>query len=441
MKTFRIGGIHPSPDKLTADSPTRIFDEGSEYRIMLTQSIGAPSKCIVKVNDHVDAGQKIADAGGFVGAPVHSPVSGIVKKIEPTRDMQGFWRDSVVIIADEDSPNAEVSPRSQFEIDSLTASEIIDEIGENGIVGLGGATFPTRVKLSVPAGKKVEVVILNGAECEPMLTCDDRLMREHPEEILKGALLLMRAVGVERCIVGIEENKPQAIAAMTTAANSQLFPGISVVTLKKKYPQGGEKQLIEAVIGKRVPLGGLPIDAGAIVDNVATAYSVWDAIANRRPLTERIVTVTGDSLSNPGNYLVKIGTPIEKLIEAAGGLPAGECKVIAGGPMMGRAISQLSSPTTKGLSGIVVITGVQQYRKPSKMCIRCSACVDHCPMGLEPYLLMLQGENNLWEEMGAHQVSACIECGCCSYVCPSSRPILDYIKLGKAQLRKIQSRK
>lgn len=435
MKTFRKGGIHPPEYKLTAGRPIVGVPVPPEIRIMLSQCIGAPSRPVVKAGDHVVAGQMIAEAGGFVGAPLHSPVCGTVKKLEPTRTPQGIWQDSIVIVPDETQEDAiQATPRDEDEIMALSPEEIVVIVGEAGIVGLGGATFPTRVKLSVPKGKKARTVIINGAECEPCLTCDDALMRTEAEAIVKGAFLIMKATGAPEGIIGIEENKPEAIAAMEAAAKT--VPAISVCKLKKKYPQGGEKQLIYALTGRIVPAGALPIETGCIVDNVATAFAIYDAVRNRRPLTERIVTVTGPGLSNPGNFLVKNGTPLSALIDFAGGLPEEAGKIIAGGPMMGRAVSTLDATATKGLSGLVVVPADMAERKPSGPCIRCARCVSACPMGLEPYLLMLQAENRVWDDMSAHGVMNCLECGCCSYICPASRPLLDYIKLGKQELRK-----
>lgn len=434
MKTFKKGGIHPKEEKLTAGYPIVEIPVPAELRIMLSQSIGAPSKAVVKVGDHVEAGQMIAEAGGFVGAPVHTPVAGTVKKLEPTRTPQGIWQDSIVIVPDPGPADTTTEPRPEDEIMGMTPKEIIAIVGDSGIVGLGGATFPTRVKLTIPEGKSADTVIINGAECEPYLTCDDALMRAEADKILKGAKLIMKATGATRGIVGIEQNKPEAIAAMKAAAGS--YPDIEVETLKTKYPQGGEKQLIFAVTGRTVPAGGLPIETGCIVDNVATAYAVWDAVYNRRNLTERIVTVTGPSLTNPGNFLVKNGTPLSALIEAAGGLPEDTGKIIAGGPMMGRAVSTLEATATKGLSGLVVLPESESMRKPAGPCIRCTRCVVACPMGLEPYLFMLQAENQVWDGMAEHGVMNCIECGSCSYSCPASRPLLDFIKLGKQELRK-----
>ncbi len=436
--TFKKGGIHPPENKITADKPIVAAPVPTEVRIMLSQSIGVPAKPIVKPGDTVTSGQMIAEAAGFVSAPVHSPVKGVVKKIEPTRTPQGIWQDSIVISVEAlDNDSLSLKPRTDDEVRRLSSEEIVSIIGESGIVGLGGATFPTKVKLTIPKGKIATTVLINGAECEPYLTCDDALMREEANKIVKGAQLIMRATGARECFIGIEDNKPEAIAAMTKAVNSVASMG--VVTLKKKYPQGSEKQLIYAITGKIVPAGGLPIETGCIVDNVATAYAIYDAIYNRKPLTDRVVTVTGPSLSNPGNFLVKNGTPIDDIIKFAGGLPEDTGKVIAGGPMMGRAISCLEATATKGLSGIVVLPELESVRKPSQPCIRCSKCIYVCPMGLEPYLFMLQADVRMWESMAEHGVMNCLECGCCSYACPANRPILDMIKLGKQELRKSKS--
>lgn len=434
MKTFHKGGVHPHAEKLTASVPVTTLPAPEEVILPLSQCIGAPSKPLVKPGDVVVAGQMVADAGGFVGAPIHSPVNGVVKKIEKVRNPQGLWQDAIIITVDNEKPQPEFVPRSEEEIAALSPEDIVGIIGNAGIVGLGGATFPTRVKLTPPEGKTPDLIVINGAECEPYLTCDDRLMRSHAEGIVTGTRLIMRSVGVSNAIVGIEENKPEAIESMKKAASA--YPEISVVTLKKKYPQGGEKQLIVALTGREVPMGGLPVDVGCIVDNVATAYTVYEAVCLRRPLTQRIVTVTGEGLSAPGNFLVPFGTPIQSLIDAAGGLPEDAGKVIAGGPMMGRAVSDLSAPSTKGLSGIVVLSAKNSQRHLPRPCLRCAKCVDACPMGLEPYLLMLYAEHNRWEDAAARQAMGCIECGCCSFTCPSDRPILDYIKLAKINIRK-----
>ncbi len=436
MKTFKKGGVHPPEKKTTNNCPVVEMPVPDELRIMLSQCIGVPAKPIVKPGDSVACGQMIAEAGGFVSAPVHSPVNGTVKKIEPTRTPQGIWQDSIVIETDKENPVSFPTPRSDGEVNDLSPDDIISIVGDCGIVGLGGATFPTRVKLSVPKGKTAEFVLINGAECEPCLTCDDALMRRDADKIVKGTLLIMKATGAKAGMIGIEENKPEAIKSMSDAAGK--YSNLDVVTLKKKYPQGGEKQLIYAITGRTVPAGSLPIETGCIVDNVATAYAVYDAVYNRRPLTERILTVTGPEVPNPGNFLVKNGTSLLEIMKFAGGVPEDTGKIIAGGPMMGRAVSSLESSATKGLSGLVVLPESTSLRKPEGPCIRCGRCVSVCPMGLEPYLLMLQADVKRWDDMSQSGVLNCLECGCCTYSCPANRPLLDMIKLGKQELRKIK---
>lgn len=435
MKTFNKGGIHPDAAKLTADSPTVAVAAPAVVRLMLSQAIGAPAKPVVKPGDTVTAGQMVAEAGGFVSANLHSPVAGTVKKIEPVRNPQGIWQDAIVI-----ETAADAQPQQPADtgvtVDNADPKQIIDSVHQAGIVGMGGATFPTRVKLSVPAGKKAECIVINGAECEPYLTCDDRLMRERPEAVVEGTRLIMKATGCPRAVIGIEDNKPEAIKAITEAARP--YPGIEVVALAKKYPQGSEKQLIYAATGRVVPAGGLPIDAGAIVDNVATAAAVADAVLRGQSLTGRIVTVTGPSLANPGNFYVPLGTPVRDLIEMAGGLPGDTGKVIAGGPMMGRAMSDLDAPSTKGLSGVLVLPESMSARRSEQPCIRCAKCVEACPMGLEPYLLMTLGQLSRWDDSKERGAMNCLECGCCAYTCPASRPLLDYIRLDKMQIRKLK---
>ena len=354
IKTFSRGGIHPNPAKTTAGMEVRTLPPVSEYRILLSQSIGAPSRPVVKAGDVVARGAILGEAGGFVSAPVHAPCAGRVKKLERIRDLQGMWRDCIILeplspaeLEADPTLDAWPEPRTDAEVEALTPAEIISIVGDSGIVGLGGATFPTRVKLSIPEGKRAEMVIINGAECEPCLTCDDQLMRACPKQIMEGIKMLMRAVNAPKALVGIENNKPEAIRRMREAA-ADAGADISVVALRTRYPQGGEKQLIEALTGRQVPCGGLPIDVGVVVDNVATAFSVYEAVRLRRPLTRRIVTVTGPSVTGECNFMVDNGTPVFHLIEAAGGLPEDTRKIIAGGPMMGRAISQPDAPATKG---------------------------------------------------------------------------------------------
>jgi electron transport complex protein RnfC len=436
MKTFKIGGIHPHANKITDSVPITDIAVPAALSIGLAESIGKPSKPIVKAGQEVKAFEKIAEGDGFVSATLHAPVAGKIKGIEKVRNPQGYWTDAIVLIPNADADNTLPAPRSEEEVRQMQPEKIVDLIGEGGIVGLGGATFPTRVKLTPPSGATPKIVIINGAECEPYLTCDDLLMQTEPRGVAMGAHLIMRAVGVDECAIGIEENKPKAIAAMRKAVEE--FPGMRVEVLKKKYPQGGEKEMISAIMGVDVPGGALPVSVGAIVNNVATAFAVYEMICLCRPLTHRIVTVTGPGLKNPGNFRTPLGTPISSLIEAAGGFPEDTGKVIAGGPMMGRAVSDLSSPSTKGLSGLLLLPRSMSERGKEENCIRCATCVHACPMGLEPYLLIAQARNQRWEDMKTHLAMNCIECGSCAYVCPSHKPLLDFIKLGKQEIRKLK---
>lgn len=435
MKTFKIGGIHPAGSKLTRDRAIERFEYDGALSVVLGQSIGKPAKAVVKPGETVAAGTLIGAADGMVSANVHSPIAGKVKKIDRVHTPQGYWTDAVIIepYTGDDLPQMDYPQRTRAEVLAMTPQEIIEAVREAGIVGLGGATFPTDVKLRVPQGMKAECVIINGAECEPYLTCDDRLMREQAGRVALGTEALMRAVGVDRGVIAIEENKPEAIAAMRQAVRE--MDGIRVEVLKKKYPQGGEKQLIAAVTGREVPNGALPVSVGAVVDNVATAAAVHDALYQGRPLTGRVVTVTGE-ISGGGNYVVPTGVPIRALLEHAGVEITDDVKVIAGGPMMGRAVSSPDAPTTKGLSGLTVLYG--DTRRREEPCIRCGACMSACPMGLEPYLFIALARRNKWEEMRGAQVLNCIECGSCSYVCPASKPLLDFIKLGKGEVRKLK---
>jgi electron transport complex protein RnfC len=314
--------------------------------------------------------------------------------------------------------------------------EIVQKVHRMGIVGMGGATFPTHVKLSLPQGKKADYLLVNGAECEPYLTSDHILMMEKADEILCGTAIMMKALQVEKALVGVENNKTDAIAHLKERAAE--FPGIEIREMKVKYPQGGEKQLIKTLVNREVPSGGLPIDVGSVVFNVGTIFAVYEAIQKNKPLIERVVTITGKAMSDPGNFLVRIGTPVSALVEAAGGLPENTGKVISGGPMMGKALNSLEVPIIKGTSGITLLPEEESRRKEIKSCIRCTSCVTVCPMGLEPYLLMALGEREMFERLEDERTMDCIECGSCSYICPSNRPLLDYIRLGKTEISKLR---
>ena len=432
LKTFKIGGVHPPENKLSAGSKIQALPIPEQVIIPLSQHIGAPATPVVQKGDNVKVGQLIAGASGFVSANIHSPVSGTVVSIANITDAAGLSKPAITIQVEGDEWIDDID-RSEKILNSnnLTKEEIIKAITAAGIVGMGGATFPTQVKLTPPPGSKAEFLIINGVECEPYLTSDHRVMLEKAEEVLIGVQLLMKAIGVQRAIIGIENNKPDAIEHLKQLASKTI--GIEICPLKLKYPQGGEKQLIQATTGRTVPSGGLPIAVGAVVQNIGTALAVYEAVIKHKPLIERVVTVTGKSLARPGNYLCRLGTPISKLIEAAGGVPENTAKVIGGGPMMGRTIVNIDSPIMKGTSGILIISNKEAARKPVRECIRCGKCVSACPMGLEPYLLAKLSMFNLLERMEEEKVMDCIECGSCSFTCPSTRPLLDYIRLGKGR--------
>jgi electron transport complex protein RnfC len=409
--------------------------------IPLSQHLGAPAKPVVKKGDVVKTGQLIAEGDGFVSSNIHASVSGKISRIEDTVDVSGYKRPAIFIDTEgeEWADGIDRSP-ALTTIISLNSQEIILRVGEMGIVGLGGATFPTQVKLSVPRGKKAEYLIINGVECEPYLTSDHALMLEKGEEIMVGIQILKKALNVDKAIIGIENNKPDAIRHLKVLA--QKYPGTTVTALKVKYPQGGEKQLIKALINREVPSGGLPVDMGTVAFNVGTAFAVYEAVQKNKPLIERIITVTGKSVKQPANLKVRIGTSVSVLIEAVGGLPEDTGKVIAGGPMMGKAIANLDIPVVKGSSGIVLLPGKESTRGKTEPCIRCSKCVSVCPMGLEPYLLMPLSQKSIFDRLEEEKIMDCMECGSCSYTCPADRPLLDYIRLGKAQVGKIiRSRK
>jgi Na+-translocating ferredoxin:NAD+ oxidoreductase subunit C len=432
IKTFPMGGVHPAENKLTAGKPIEKLQVPGEVTIPISQHIGAPAKPIVEQREKVKVGQVIATSSGFVSANIHATIAGTVAKIDKVMDSTGYKRDAIIIKAgkDEEEWADGIDLSTDLKKDfSFTKEEIIKKVAEAGIVGLGGATFPSHVKLSVPKGRKAEYLILNGVECEPYLTADHRLMLEKGAEIVVGARILMRALEVEKAIIGIENNKPDAIQIMAELVADE--PGINVQPLKVQYPQGGEKQLIKATLNREVPSGGLPIDVGVVVHNVGTAFAVYEAIQKNKPLVERVVTITGKDVKNPSNFLVRIGTPVSELIEAAGGLPENTGKVISGGPMMGKALNSLDIPVAKGTSGILLIPNEEAKRGKVKVCIRCSKCVDVCPMGLEPFLLMTLTQKEAFERLEEDKVLDCIECGSCSFTCPSDRPLLDYIRLGK----------
>lgn len=436
MRTFSIGGIHPPENKLSEKAPIEVLPLPQTVVIPVSQNLGAPATPIVAKGDQVKAGQLIAKCTAFISANIHSSVSGKVIKIDDMPDSAGYLRKAIVIQVEGDEwlEGIDTSPSIIKEC-SLSPKEIIDKVIEMGLVGMGGATFPLGVKLLPQQGKKIEVLLINGVECEPYLTADHRLMVERPEEILIGISILMKATGVAKAMIGIENNKPDAIKILSQAA--QGFQGITVHPLQVKYPQGGEKQLIEALINRRVPSGKLPMEVGALVNNVGTAYAVYEAVQKNKPLVERVVTITGKNLKKPSNFMVRIGTSLSALIEAAGGLPTDTGKLVNGGPMMGKALTSVDVPITKGCSGILVFPTSESSRKPVVNCIRCARCTAGCCMGLEPYLLAVLAEKKRFEDCESHKIMDCIECGSCAYICPSGRPLLDLIRVGKAETGKM----
>ena len=443
MKTFNMGGVHPHDNKLSARKPFQTVDLPDVAIFPLEQHIGAPAQPIVAVGDKVLAGQMIAQAGGFVSAPVHSSVSGTVQKIATFTDGWGYEKMAIYIKVEGSELLENISTDKELRTEcNLSSEEIIKKIADAGIVGLGGACFPTHVKLTPPKDSTVDTLIINAVECEPYLTHNHQLMLEKPAEVIMGVRILMQALNIQKAIIGIEANKMDAVKSLreslsgtfslsvnNTSTNS--VTEIKVEPLQMKYPQGGEKQLIDALTGRKVPNGGIPAAVGCVVQNVGTAFAVYEAVQLNKPLTEVMMTVTGPSVSNPGNFIVRIGTPIEKVLEMAGGIPADTAKIIGGGPMMGKTYSHTNHPVSKRSSGLLLLPEALAQPLEEKNCIRCGKCVQNCPMGLAPYLLATQGEMALWDDMEAEQVVNCIECGCCTFTCPSNRPLLDYIRYGK----------
>lgn len=436
LKTFKLGGVHPAENKLSKDSPIEVLPVPKRVAVPVGQHLGAPAKPLVNKGDSVKVGQLIAGSSGFISANVHSPVSGKVFKLDNVIDASGYRRQAVIIDVEGDEWEESIDRSSGIKKEiTLDQKSIINRLNEMGIVGLGGATFPSHVKLMVPDGKKAEVLIINGVECEPYLTSDHRLMLERGEEILIGTKILMKGLGVKKAMIGIENNKPDAIDHMTKLAKN--FEGVEVYALKVKYPQGAEKQLIKALINREVPSGKLPIEVGAVVNNAGTAYAVYEAVQKNKPLIERVVTLTGKSVKKPSNFQVRIGTPVADLVEAAGGLPEDTGKVIGGGPMMGKALLSLDVPVVKGTSGILIMPDEEAHRKAVGNCIRCGKCITVCPMGLEPWLLEKVVMHKDFAKAEKERIMDCIECGSCHYTCPANRELLDYLRLGKSTVGQI----
>lgn len=438
MKTFRIGGVHPHDSKISRNCATEVLPLPQTVYISMAQHLGAPAVPCVAVGDKVKAGQIIAEpAPRALSAYVHSSVSGTVKSIAPRKDISGnsMTHIEIAVEGDEWAEGIDLTPELVTAIPSDRA-ETLRKIQMGGVVGLGGATFPAHIKLNPPAGSKAECLILNGAECEPFLTSDNRIMIERSREIVVGAAIMQMVLGGCPCRIGIEENKPEAIAAMRSAVRELAYPDVEVVVLKKKYPQGGEKQLINAVMGREVGSGQLPISADAVVQNVATSLAVYEAVQKNKPLVTNTMTITGDCLpvERQHNYLFRIGIPLSWIAEYAGGVPEGAAKIVSGGPMMGKAISNLDACTVKGTSSLLYLSAKTTKRVDSSACIRCGRCAQACPMGLEPFLLNKLTINKMLDELEANAVQDCISCGSCQFSCPAGIPLLDNINMSKGQV-------
>jgi len=436
--TFK-GGYHPPDGKsLSENNPIENLPLPKIVAVHLTQHIGAPSKPIVNIGDEVKVGQPLSEAGGFVSIPVHSSVSGKVKAIARLSDASGMKSDAVVIESDGlDTLFAGVGEKSDYE--NLSADELKKKIAAAGIAGLGGARFPSHVKLSPPADKIIEYIILNGVECEPYLTADDRLMQESPDSIIAGLKIMMKIVNAPNGIIGIEKNKPASIKIIKEKISGQA--NLQVIELEVKYPQGGEKQLIAASLGREVPSGGLPMDVGVVVSNVGTAHAIYEAVALNKPLYERVITVTGEAITTPKNLRVRIGTPTKELIDFAGGLKANFYKLINGGPMMGTAMSDINAPVHKGTSGILCLAKENAELLEELPCISCGKCVSVCPIRLLPTTIAANVDVKNYENADKLGIMDCMLCGTCSYICPSKRNLVHYFNIGKAKVSELRRKK
>ena len=422
------GGIHPSEGKVSNKEDIINAPLQELYTVPLQQHIGAPAKMVVQKGDHVLRGQLLGEPGGFVSAAVHSPTSGTVKDVTTCLGPAGATLPAVVIESDGEDKAADPLPPFENWQDADPAA-LKARVGEAGIVGMGGATFPTFVKLSPPPNVKIDTIILDGVECEPCLTADHRLMLETPEKIVKGAQIIGRILGVTRIIIAIELNKPDAIETMTKAAEGT---GVEVAPLVVRYPQGAEKQLIYALTGRKVPSGGLPAAVGCVVSNVGTTAAIYEAVCLGKPLYERVTTVTGTPVVKPGNYRFRVGTLYRTALELCGGVSEDPAKIISGGPMMGMAVYSLDIPVMKGTSGILLLSRDELVQYSPSACLRCGRCNDVCPMSMMPGILSAQIEHQKFELAEKWHVMDCIECGSCAYICPAGRPLVQHMRRAKA---------
>lgn len=432
LATFK-GGIHP-PDKKSLAAGSAISEAKPPKIVVvpLSQHAGAPAKALVTIGQIVKKGEMIGEAGGFVSAPVHASVSGKVVAIADFPNAMGRMIPSIVI--ENDMKEEWTSLKDNPDYMSLSPEELKEKVKAAGIVGMGGAAFPTSVKLSPPKEKPIDAVLINGAECEPYLTADYRMMLEKPKEVVEGLKILMRILGVSKGFIGIESNKPDAVAKMKETVASE--KGIEVLSLEVKYPQGAEKMLIKAILGREVPARGLPMDVGVVVQNVGTALAIYEAARFGKPLIERVVTVTGEGIAEPKNLMARVGAKVSDLIEECGGFKGEVGKVISGGPMMGFALGSTDVAVTKGTSGVLVlpkedVVSTEEFGP----CIRCGRCIDICPMGLMPSMLSVLSEKGFYEEAKEYNLFDCFECGSCTYVCPSKRPIVQFVRLAKSMVK------
>ncbi len=437
LRTFVRGGVHPPENKLSSSGKIVELGIPKQVSILLSQHLGAPAAAKVAKGDKVKTGTLIGELKGFISANIHSSVSGTVLKIDEVVDASGYRKSAVIINTEGDEWEDSIDRSKDLKKEcNLSPEEIIEKIKEMGIVGLGGAAFPSHIKYMFPEGKSADTLVINGVECEPYLTSDHRLMLEHPDEIMAGISIMMKAGRVKRAFIGIESNKPDAIELLKKKAEE--YEGIEVAPLKVKYPQGAEKQLIKALLNREIPSGKLPLDVGCIVNNVGSAFAIYEAVQKNKPLFERVTTLTGKHLDEIGNFRVRIGTPAKMMLEKLGiDLPQNTGKVISGGPMMGKAVTSIDTPITKGTSGILIMSKEDAVRSEVKNCIRCSKCVGVCPMGLEPYLIEKLAAIENFEACETEGAFDCIECGSCSYTCPSNRPLLDYIRYGKQNVMRM----
>ncbi len=439
LKTFKQGGVHPEDNKLSAGVAIEPLPLPEKVTIPVVQHIGTPAQISVQVGDMVKVGQVLAIHEGNVSANIHTSVSGKVESIHQVIDSSGFKNTAITLVREGDVWLDSIDRSEQLvEQVHLDARQIVNRVMEMGIVGMGGATFPAHVKLNRAEHFPIDYLIINGVECEPYLTADHRLMLEKPRELIVGIRILMCALGVAKAILAIENNKRDAIELFRNLLKNEA--GISVEALKVQYPQGSEKQLIQALLKREVPSGMRPVHVGVIVHNVGTTFAVYEAVQKNKPLIERVVTVSGKSVKRPVNFMVRIGTPVLDVLKAVGGIPPQTGKIVSGGPMMGKALANVQVPITKGMSGVLVIPEEDSSRTVAYNCVHCGKCIEACPMGLEPYRLLVLSKAGNVERAKEEHVLDCIECGSCAFVCPSNRPILEYIRLGKTEVKKLRKK-